>query len=882
MKFIPLLLLLNLNHILILCFDGSNVQLEDPYDDLHQLDIKLRNGFRDLIYKNESSTVIYISTSIDGYLKTSKDILSHMNIGDLRIIVPKMSLSTCTNFEHHKLTCCSFDLINSCYPPVIDYLVTDIDENIRDNNEQYEIISVAIQQALVLVRGGVLAVSDYKSHDHDHHDINTIVNSKTTGLPTHLISNFSKIDINLPSSIGSLYSLYFRSYSGDRNFDTLIYNDDNNDDGLLQDIRRYLPTTSNPRSKVSFNMLYGMNYAELSHVCLLNQSSILLLHGSRDEGSVIPPSLKMHLNKPYSGFAGLFPGYTGYDLIEQIDYENKNKVINDRIWIGGTTALVSASVGINIYHWAQVCTSLAAAAIIAFEHIQSQVLSNSTSPQKNNFKHKNKHRYHATLSINRIIAPTVPRWDLDWTHGTLNVLSYILAHLTQLSNKGSESGKSKYDYHHENLPRKPIHLAEDVAAAVKAVEDKGKHLCFERMILAGATDLQTPMLMGSQGNWWRAAVYYMLSLSPSPPSSISSLSSPSSTTDSSSTFTELSPNHALKVTVLIRKSNGYNIGSNHNQNSRQILNVDALLQFLLSTGVVDQLWLQSHVIAFDEDTSFRDQVQIMKATDIFIAPHGAGLTNALFMQAHSAIIEVFTAPWYENGYSATAMALDLHYGVVTLGTNKEFYCADNVSSDCFDKPLLVNRSELSCLGLRSCSANIDLNVFEGTFWVAVQHVRIIKRGLHKLRVGVGVEDNGRGSEEYDIDLDDYNHEDNEVSDNIYTNGNRYEELEEDYVKVNKNEKGVGLSCANAVTGQDVLIGAYKEAIKDVVIDSNSNTNNDNDNYHNMDIGVTKVDAEVCWYARGYKRLFYSAGDVPTPSSVMYSGDGMEVVIGSTD
>ena len=66
--------------------------------------------------------------------------------------------------------------------------------------------------------------------DHDHHDINTIVNSKTTGLPTHLISNFSKIDINLPSSIGSLYSLYFRSYSGDRNFDTLIYNDDNNDD----------------------------------------------------------------------------------------------------------------------------------------------------------------------------------------------------------------------------------------------------------------------------------------------------------------------------------------------------------------------------------------------------------------------------------------------------------------------------------------------------------------------------------------------------------------------------------------------------------------------------------------------------------------------------
>ena len=39
----------------------------------------------------------------------------------------------------------------------------------------------------------------------------------------------------------------------------------------------------------------------------------------------------------------------------------------------------------------------------------------------------------------------------------------------------------------------------------------------------------------------------------------------------------------------------------------------------------------------------------MRNTDVLISPHGAGLMNLIFMEAHSAVIELMTSPWYEPG-----------------------------------------------------------------------------------------------------------------------------------------------------------------------------------------------------------------------------------------
>ena len=53
----------------------------------------------------------------------------------------------------------------------------------------------------------------------------------------------------------------------------------------------------------------------------------------------------------------------------------------------------------------------------------------------------------------------------------------------------------------------------------------------------------------------------------------------------------------------------------------------------------------------------------MRETDVLIAPHGAALTNLLFLPKHSAAVELLTSPWYEPGYQPTALVFAVHYQV---------------------------------------------------------------------------------------------------------------------------------------------------------------------------------------------------------------------------
>jgi hypothetical protein len=51
-----------------------------------------------------------------------------------------------------------------------------------------------------------------------------------------------------------------------------------------------------------------------------------------------------------------------------------------------------------------------------------------------------------------------------------------------------------------------------------------------------------------------------------------------------------------------------------------------------NSGLVDVSRLRKNIFYFDTNTlTFREQVAIMRSTDILIAPHGAGLQNLLFM-----------------------------------------------------------------------------------------------------------------------------------------------------------------------------------------------------------------------------------------------------------
>lgn len=51
-----------------------------------------------------------------------------------------------------------------------------------------------------------------------------------------------------------------------------------------------------------------------------------------------------------------------------------------------------------------------------------------------------------------------------------------------------------------------------------------------------------------------------------------------------------------------------------------------------TTGLVDKNKFEENIVYFDANSlTFREQVKIMRNTDILIAPHGAGLQNILFM-----------------------------------------------------------------------------------------------------------------------------------------------------------------------------------------------------------------------------------------------------------
>ncbi|XP_044511138.1 uncharacterized protein LOC123229414 [Mangifera indica] len=52
-------------------------------------------------------------------------------------------------------------------------------------------------------------------------------------------------------------------------------------------------------------------------------------------------------------------------------------------------------------------------------------------------------------------------------------------------------------------------------------------------------------------------------------------------------------------------------------------------------------------VAQSEDLSFCDQVRVMSNTDIVASPHGAQLTNMLFLERNSSVMEFFPKGWLE-------------------------------------------------------------------------------------------------------------------------------------------------------------------------------------------------------------------------------------------
>ena len=71
--------------------------------------------------------------------------------------------------------------------------------------------------------------------------------------------------------------------------------------------------------------------------------------------------------------------------------------------------------------------------------------------------------------------------------------------------------------------------------------------------------------------------------------------------------------------------------------NRWILNTQAIVRLIIASGIVgnllsDMVSSPNLLVAHFEGMPFHVQVDLMRRTDILIIPHGAGITNLIFLQ----------------------------------------------------------------------------------------------------------------------------------------------------------------------------------------------------------------------------------------------------------
>lgn len=100
---------------------------------------------------------------------------------------------------------------------------------------------------------------------------------------------------------------------------------------------------------------------------------------------------------------------------------------------------------------------------------------------------------------------------------------------------------------------------------------------------------------------------------------------------------------------------------------RKILNEQELIDFLNT---------KSFEIVHPENLSVAQQARIFSEAEFVIAPHGAGLTNIVFCQSGTKIIDIFSPDWVNPCYWRLSSHMNLKYSYI-LGQGKEILENEN-------------------------------------------------------------------------------------------------------------------------------------------------------------------------------------------------------------
>jgi hypothetical protein len=642
---------------------------------------------------------------------------------DLRIMTSSPfasspSLDSCRNEILGRIVeCCDLQrTIHQCLPPVADVGVIILNKEFITNSWNIQMINKFIS-ALSLINGRALILSPD-------------------------LSFFEILEL-LPSDF--LEMMTFQSLPTDpislRKYYPTI---------LLVDVSslwiRHKPTLrslqSIPPSLMSTSFSYGYDTVTLQNVCLMNQTSIIYFssspsHSSSEPDQISPDFLKF-LKKKYPNWRF---HQNNYDVSSFVSFVSK-------------TALVAVPpYTYSIYHLIQTLLSI-------FHYLHQH------SSPSSAWLHKLQDHFF-------FLFPTMTRDDYQWSFQFISLIkNFMIQHLQNLTSstldgpqiffhedlqdltRGSSSRRQTYRY---------LHTADSLHFSTNVTPENilPNILCFEQLIVLSPTHISTPFINDNvEANAVRRYIYDWIDDTIFPNGSYFDPAVYHRTEDplpipgqhphqpeEELTHPSLSPNHPLRVTLISRPHN------------RRILNLDELIRVISTSGLVDMTWFMksgggsTHGI-YLESFSFRDQVYLMKETDLLIHTHGSVMSNYIFLKEYSAVIEIMTSPWYQMA-TATAISMNIYFFSL-IQTKKSFFSSfiswDEDEDDAakgggegsemrqrceFDEQCLKTSLSILhrglCYSLRQCDTWVDLERFEVLLHHASHHVRFMKRKIHVFR-----------------------------------------------------------------------------------------------------------------------------------------------------
>jgi hypothetical protein len=110
--------------------------------------------------------------------------------------------------------------------------------------------------------------------------------------------------------------------------------------------------------------------------------------------------------------------------------------------------------------------------------------------------------------------------------------------------------------------------------------------------------------------------------------------------------------------------------------TRRVLNEDAIMSALAPLGF-ERVFLEEH--------SFLDGVRLLRDAEVVVSPHGSNITNIVFCQPGTPVIEIFSPKWVASCHYSVACQVGLNYGYV-LGEGRIRVAPGGLSEDIIVEP----------------------------------------------------------------------------------------------------------------------------------------------------------------------------------------------------